>query len=82
MTVKLGVPDRYSDSSDYHCPFQFIGVGDDSIRSAAGIDAFQAIQLALRMIGMFLYLHLNPQLGNSLRWKGDKEGDLGFPRPD
>jgi len=80
ILVKMGKPERFPNSSDFYCPFQICGTGDEKISYAAGIDAFQAIHEAFRKIGMDMYLRINPRLGERLMWEGDEEGDLGFPR--
>jgi hypothetical protein len=54
-TVRLGRPIKSADAPDYRCPYQVLGVGDDSIRSASGEDSMQAIQLALQMISAELF---------------------------
>jgi hypothetical protein len=63
------------------CPHQILGVGDERVRSATGVDAFQALQLAMEMIGSELYFSLNRKFDGKLRWEGGKAGDLGFPVP-
>jgi len=78
ITVLIGKPQRLPDSSDYYCPFQVIGLGDEKVRQAIGIDAVQAMQLVMKMIGAYLQ-SLNQTTGGSLRWAGDETGDLGFP---
>ena len=81
IAVKMGKPVPYPDGQDYYCPYQVTGLGDEKVRYAAGIDAFQAMQLALRMIGTDLYIRLNRLCAGRLRWEGDDDGDLGFPPP-
>lgn len=80
IVVMLGKPQQFEDSTDYYCPFQVSVTGNERIAYAGGIDAFQALQEAFRMIGMELYERVNPRVENRLRWEGDEEGDLGFPR--
>jgi len=81
VTVKLGKPKSFPGSSDYYCPYQITGLGNERVRYAGGVDAVQAVQLAMQMIGADLYLVLNPTVGNRLRWEGNEHGDLGFPAP-
>lgn len=81
ILVKLGKPRQFADSTDYYCPYQIIGIGDENIRYAGGIDAVQALQLAFRALAIDLYIGLNREFDNRLRWEGDENGDLGFPRP-
>ncbi|SRR5712692_8616580 len=80
VSVLLGKPVKLPDAPDFYCPFQIIGMGSDKIRCAYGIDAFQAIQLAMTAIGAYLN-SLNESEGRRLRWDGDESGDLGFPVP-
>ena len=63
------------------CPYQILGVGDEKVRSAGGVDEIQALQLAMEMIGSELYFKLNRKYGGKLRWEAGKQGDLGFPVP-
>jgi hypothetical protein len=81
VIVMLGKPEKLpGEYENYYCPFIISGMGDDICSYGAGIDAFQALQEAMRAIGVSLYLDLNPQVNGRLRWEGDEEGDLGFPR--
>jgi hypothetical protein len=50
MVVKLGAPGFDPLEKDYRCEYQIIGTGVSIKRFAAGIDAFQALLLALGMI--------------------------------
>jgi hypothetical protein len=81
VLVKLGRPRPSLDapeSGEYFCPFQITGIGDERVRYAAGVDAFQAIELTLRLIGASLR-RLNGEAGGKLRWASDANGGLGFP---
>lgn len=80
VTVTLGRPEKCSDSADYYCPYQITGLGNERVRYAGGVDAIQAIQLGLNMIGADLYTSKEAQTG-VLRWEGGSKGDLGFPVP-
>lgn len=80
ITIKLGRPKRMPGAADYYCPYQIAGIGSEKIKYAAGIDAFQAIQLAMGRIGTDLWA-LNQECQGKLRWEGDERGDLGFPTP-
>jgi hypothetical protein len=81
VIVLLGQPEKLPDSTDYYCPFLIAGLEPAKVRCAYGIDAFQAIQLAMTAIGAFL-TSLNESEGSKLRWEGDQDGHLGFPLPD
>jgi hypothetical protein len=76
----LGKPTQSPGYSDYYCPYQIIGAGSETVRYMCGIDAFQALQLAIRSLGSELDV-LNERLGGNLRWEGDEKGWLGFPAP-
>jgi hypothetical protein len=77
VLVKLGMPRQFSDSDDYYVPFQITGIGSEKIKYAGGVDAIQALQLAMKMIASYLNM-LNTQAGGGLKWEGDDTGDLGF----
>jgi hypothetical protein len=80
VKVVLGKPEKLPDGPDFYCPFQIVGMGSDKARCSYGIDAFQAIQLAMTSIGVFLKsLCESEQL--RLRWEGDDSDELGFPLP-
>jgi hypothetical protein len=82
VLISLGRPRPSPDSpesGEYFCPFQITGAGDERVRYAAGVDGFQALELALKLIGSVLY-RLNSQAGGRLRWEFDESGGLGFPQ--
>jgi len=76
----MGTPRIGAENGDYVCPIQIIGFGDEEVRGIYGVDAFQALQLGMQMIGMELYVKLNRKLGGKIRW--NNQLDLGFPLPD
>jgi hypothetical protein len=78
VVVLLGKPQKLPDFADYYCPYQIKGAGTQKVRSIWGVDAFQALQLALRTIAVELEV-LNKDLGGKLRWECDDKGGLGFP---
>jgi hypothetical protein len=80
VLVLLGMPKQSPGYSDYYCPYQIKGAGSEAVRYLCGIDAFQALQLAIRSLGSELDV-LNEHLGGNLRWEGDEKGWLGFPDP-
>jgi hypothetical protein len=84
IQVILGRPQREFNAAGYDsvlCPYQIRGIGNEKVRFASGIDDFQALQLAMEIIGSELYFKLNPRYGGTLNWEGGKDGDLGFPVP-
>jgi Domain of unknown function (DUF6968) len=78
VLVRLGAPMRFPDSSDFYAPFQITGLGAETILCVGGIDAFQAIQEVMSVIGAKLFA-LNESSGGRLKWEGDEAGKLGFP---
>jgi hypothetical protein len=78
VSVFVGKPQQPNGSSDYHCPFQVIGIGSQQTQSARGHDSIQALQTAMILIGVRLS-NLNNEIGSKLSWDGGAEGELGFP---
>jgi hypothetical protein len=80
--VVMGAPQQHSENGhDYVvCPIQIVGLGDENIRAARGVDAFQAMQLGMQLIGTELYVKLNRICDGKLRW--EDEADLAFPLPE
>lgn len=80
VVVKMGQPQLLPDAlGDAHfCPYQISGAGADKIFYGAGVDAFQAVELGLKMIGAELAA-FNRRLDGQLRWECDEHGGLGFP---
>lgn len=78
VLVKLGMPRQFPDSSSYYVTFQITGIGSEKVRYAGGVDAIQAIQLAMKTIGVYLNKH-NSDVGGGLRWEAGDDGDFGFP---
>lgn len=84
IRVLLGKPQEAPEASsgDFMlCPYQILGIGDEKVRVGGGVDAMQALQLAMEMIGAELYFKLNRQQDGKLRWDAGKGKDLGFPVP-
>jgi hypothetical protein len=79
VQVLIGAPRCFPDSTDYYCPFQIVGLGDEEIRYAGGVDGIQALQLVMPMIGAILRFR-SENVAITLRWEaGNSEGDFGFP---
>jgi hypothetical protein len=79
VRVVLGAPRAQPGGLEWHCPWQILGVGNEKIRGAYGVDSFQCLQLVMMMIGAVLYRFQAE--GESLSWNSDQAGDLGFPHP-
>lgn len=80
ILIFLGKPQPFQNSSDFYCPYQITGIGDEKVRYAGGVDEIQAIQLVLKMIGAELYTSEEAKF-DKLRWLDKTDGDLGFPMP-
>src|SRR4026208_821544 len=52
VRVRLGTPRPFPDApyGDYYCPYQIVGVGSEKVRWAGGVDAIQALELALHIL--------------------------------
>lgn len=82
VTVVIGKPEKFPDAEDYYCPYQIVGLGNERVRYAGGVDAVQAMLLALKMIGTDLCTSPEAQ-AKQLTWQGGQSpGDLGFPVPE
>jgi hypothetical protein len=74
VRVRLGKPRKDRTSGDYNCPFIIDGLGESTVQQASGIDAIQALQLAMQAIRKALHPY-----AKQLRWVGSPPGGLGFP---
>jgi hypothetical protein len=81
ITVVIGRPEKFPEGEDFYCPYQIVGIGNERISYAGGLDAVQALQLALMKIGTDLYTSPEAQ-SKQLSWDGGELGDLGFPVPN
>jgi hypothetical protein len=81
LTVRIGRPQLFSEPpEDYFVPYQIVGAGSEKVQYGAGVDAVQALQLVMRMIGADLEA-LNREYAEAIRWEaGQSHGDFGFPR--
>ena len=77
LIVLLGKPKPLPESSDYYCPYQIKGFGREKVMAIGGVDAFQAIQLALSTIRVELEV-IGKDSGGKILWEAGEGGDLGF----
>lgn len=72
--VRIGRPaPDLREGGDWRCPFQIVGLGDEAVHEAFGVDAVQALQLCFQMID----IHLASARGaREITWLGSE--DLGF----
>jgi uncharacterized protein DUF6968 len=76
--VRFGRPEPDpTPGGDWQCPFQIVGIGEDAVQFAFGVDAVQALQLAFVAVGARLFAAQDPQ--RTITWLG--MSDLGFPEP-
>ncbi len=78
VEIAIGKPIQLSDPEDYYVPYRIKGAGLEKISYAVGVDAVQALQLALRGIGADL-LAISRKLPGQMQWIGSEPGDYGFP---
>ncbi len=71
LRVRLGMPRRVK--NDWVCPYQLHGLGRKAVRGAFGVDAFQALMMALESIREDL-----AAINEPLTWVGGQAGDSGF----
>ena len=81
--VRMGKPQPlpHALGHDHYCPFQILGLGSEAVTYAAGVDAFQSLELCVKMIGAKLAF-LNRKYDGQLSWECDDHGGLGFPLPE
>lgn len=79
VLVRFGRPEPDPlTGGDWRCPFQIVGIGDDGVQFAFGVDAVHALQLAFMMVGAMLSSAQGPR--QRITWLDMT--DLGFPRPE
>ncbi len=74
----MGKPQLVDDGRDYFCPIQIVGIGDEKVTYAGGVDAFQAIELASKLIAIELRTIRDRFDVRFARWDGDETGTGGF----
>lgn len=80
ICVRLGKPQpSSSEPSEYYCPLQIAGLGDERVDKIFGVDAFQALHLSLRYIALRLNGYRKKSKCAIYWW--DKGDDMGFPEP-
>jgi hypothetical protein len=81
VQVLIGKPEPLPDREDWYCPQQIVGIRSGRVKYATGVDAAQALVLALTMVGAELYCSAEYEAG-PLSWDcGAVKDDLGSPRP-
>lgn len=78
VTVRIGQPRPFAEGDNSYCPFEIIGLDYEVFSRAGGVDDVQALQLAIKNIGVILEVY-NRETGGSVYWLTEGDPDLGFP---
>ncbi len=73
VVAKIGQPQKAEDGH-WFCPYQIVGLGNDKVRRAPGVDSFQALQLVMQAVRAHLLLHA-PELSLF-----GAKGELAIPK--
>lgn len=70
VVIRFGAPrpDPLSTNGDWECPHQIVGLGDDEVSAAFGVDSLQALLLSIHAVRIKL-----AESGNTLDWLGMPE---------
>lgn len=70
VVIRFGAPrpDPLSDNGDWQCPHQIVGLDDDSIGAAYGVDSLQALLLSVYAVRVKL-----AESGSTFDWLGMPE---------
>jgi hypothetical protein len=79
VTIEIGMPSSFPDDTGYRCPVRVVGLGDGVVREIGGIDALQALLLALQFLNTTLPAFAR-EAGGRMVWEDDS-GDLGWIAP-
>jgi hypothetical protein len=74
VEVALAVPEKIS-AEEWRCAFRVDGGDDDRVYFAHGLDAFQALIMALEGVRSVVQ-----SVDAKISWRGGELGDSGFPR--
>ena len=75
VVVSLGRPRRTKGSDDWECPFRIAGAGKRRVEYGFGVDAFQALTMALEGIR-----HIVDRSDPPLVWSDTLDDHSGFQR--
>lgn len=70
VVIRFGAPrpDPLSSNGDWECPHQIVGLGDDTVRAAFGVDSLQSLLLSVYAVRIKL-----AESGHTLDWLGMPE---------
>jgi len=75
VPVEIGAPRPFDDGTGWYCPYRIGGSGK-RVRFAGGVDAVQALQLVMTMIGADIAA-MNEAVHGTMKW--GESFRLGFP---
>jgi len=77
LLVSIGRPAQTADSKgEFYCPIQTTGFGNDTfVQPIFGVDAIQAIELAIRYVAWRMF-DISAKNGGRLRWEFGDDGRL------
>ncbi|MDD9940869.1 MAG: hypothetical protein OXU20_07535 [Myxococcales bacterium] len=75
VQVRIGVPHSVPSRVAYYCRFQVVGLSRNKVRAAYGVDALQALELAMQMAMAVVRSSAEARAGR-LYFPGDSEPDL------
>ena len=77
VQIIVGRPEHFPDEEDFYCPFSVNGLGDDRVRYAGGVDALQALILALKMLSVYVMTLEDVKQGD-VQWLDGSDPTLGL----
>jgi hypothetical protein len=75
--ILLGAPRNFPDSSAFWAPYRIEYCRRERSMRSAGVDGFQALQLAMKMIHVEIEV-IEKKQGIKFRWEGANSGNVGF----
>jgi hypothetical protein len=77
LLVSVGKPTQSPDTQgEFYCPIQTSGFGNnEQVEAIFGVDAFQALELAMRYVGWRLSA-IDRESGGLLRWEFGDDGRI------
>ena len=80
VEIRIGVPiQEVGGNGDWMCSYQIEGIGDGRSRVSMGVDAIQALSLAMIYVSTSLYYSKEYEEGKITWYGGMSIGDLGLP---
>lgn len=77
IEIIFGLPEKFPGDDDFYCPFQLVGLGDEKVRYAGGVDSMQALILALKKLSYYVS-SLDEVKNGEIQWLDGSNLDLGL----